>query len=106
MNYSVEILLEQKTLLEEEMRFAEGKELEETKQKYVDVCTALNKLNLPDVMASAFDCLKNIANPISYMQEQAEKDGCKLNGQMAISLSEDANYLKGLANNFLARHLP
>lgn len=49
MNYSVEILLEQKTLLEEEMRFAEGIEIEETKQRYVDVCTALNKLNLPDV---------------------------------------------------------
>ena len=62
-------------------------------------------LHLQHVMASAFDCLKNIANPINYMQEQAEKDGCKLNGQMAVSLSEDANYLKGLANNFLARHL-
>ncbi len=49
MNYSVEILLEQKTLLEEEMRFAEDKELEETKQRYADVCTALNKLNLPVV---------------------------------------------------------
>lgn len=49
MSYSVEILLEQKTLLEDEMRFAEGKELAETKQRYADVCIALNKLNLPDV---------------------------------------------------------
>ena len=50
MNYSIEILLEQKILLEDELRFVEGKEHEETNQRYIDVCTALNKLNLPDVM--------------------------------------------------------
>jgi len=61
-------------------------------------------LGLFSVSGSAFDCLKNIANPLNYLQEQAEKDGCKLNGQIAVSLCDDANYLRGLANNFLAQH--
>jgi len=61
-------------------------------------------LGLFSVSGSAFDCLKNIANPLNYLQEQAEKDGCKLNGQMAVSLCDDPSYLRGLANNFLARH--
>jgi len=46
MNYVTELLEEQKELLTEEMRFAEGKELEQTKQRMTDVVDALNKLSI------------------------------------------------------------
>ena len=50
MNYVTELLEEQKELLTEEMRFAEGKELEQTKQRMTDVVDALNKLSIHDVV--------------------------------------------------------
>ena len=46
MNYVTELLEEQKELLTEEMRFAEGEELEQTKQRMTDVVDALNKLSI------------------------------------------------------------
>ena len=49
MNYVTELLEEQKELLTEEMRFAEGKELEQTKQRMTDVVDALNKLSIHGV---------------------------------------------------------
>jgi hypothetical protein len=50
MNYVTELLEEQKELLTEEMRFAEGKELEQTKQRMTDVVDALNKLAIHGVV--------------------------------------------------------
>ena len=65
----------------------------------------LNKaLNLFDVKTGALDCLKQIADPINHIRKQAEAEGYEVNGMMAFALSEDANYLKGLASNFIEKH--
>lgn len=55
MNYPIEILLEQKTLLETELVFTEGKELTEIKQRYAEVNEALNTLNLDFVRFNAVE---------------------------------------------------
>lgn len=55
MNYVIEILLEQKELLAEELRFAEGKERAEIEQRLIDTVIALNTLNLPNVSGSFYD---------------------------------------------------
>ena len=49
MNYAIEILLEQKELLTEELRFAESEEREQIEQRLIDTVNALNKLNIGDV---------------------------------------------------------
>lgn len=49
----------------------------------------------------AIDALQEISNPIWFMQERAKKDGSRLN-HYAITLSNDPNYLKGLASDALA----
>jgi hypothetical protein len=41
--------------------------------------------------------LNNIANPISYLREEAERKGNKLNGNVAAQLSNDATWLKEIA---------
>jgi hypothetical protein len=60
MNYVTELLEEQKELLTEEMRFAEGKELEQTKQRMTDVVDALNKLSIHGVSGSLFETAKQL----------------------------------------------
>jgi hypothetical protein len=60
MNYVTELLEEQKELLTEEMRFAEGKELEQTKQRMTDVVDALNKLAIQGVGGSLFETTKQL----------------------------------------------
>lgn len=47
------------------------------------------------------EALDKIANPIKYMRIEAEKQGGKLDGYMAIQLSKDANYLQSIAKEFL-----
>ena len=47
--------------------------------------------------------LQKIANPISFMREEAEKNGYKLDGVMAIKLSEDHNYLKEIARQAIEK---
>lgn len=49
MKFVKELLEEQKELLTEELRFAEGLEYAETKQRLFEVTTALNKLFIRDV---------------------------------------------------------
>ena len=44
-NYAIELLLEQKELLADELKFSEGEERVETEKRLIDVCNALNKLN-------------------------------------------------------------
>ncbi|WAJ27592.1 hypothetical protein [Antarcticirhabdus aurantiaca] len=51
-----------------------------------------------DVLKAA---LERIVNPIGFMQKQAEATGFKLDGHMAMTLSNDANYLKGIAQKAL-----
>jgi hypothetical protein len=55
MNYAIEILLEQKELLTEELRFAEGKEREQAEKRLIDTAIALNDLNEPDTSGSFSD---------------------------------------------------
>lgn len=45
--------------------------------------------------------LEKIANPLKYLQDEAERDGCKLNGVMAAQLCNDANWLKSIATKAL-----
>ena len=60
MNYVTELLEEEKELLTEEMRFAEGEELEQTKQRMTDVVDALNKLSIHGVVKSSYCLDENI----------------------------------------------
>lgn len=41
--------------------------------------------------------LETIENPIKHFQKNAEAEGCTLDGGMAYTLSNDADYLKGVA---------
>jgi hypothetical protein len=45
--------------------------------------------------------LDKIAYPIEHLQADAEKEGYHINGQMAIQLANDANYLQGIAKKAL-----
>jgi len=45
----------------------------------------------------AIIALKKIANPIQYLQEEAEKEGAKLDGYMAVQLTKDANFYQEIA---------
>lgn len=45
--------------------------------------------------------LAKIANPIPAMQEEADEMGAKLNGQMAVALARDPEYLRKLAKDAL-----
>jgi hypothetical protein len=47
------------------------------------------------------DVLEDIENPIAYLRREAEKDGAKLNGSAAVSLAEDASFLRGIARKAL-----
>jgi hypothetical protein len=49
MNYAIEILLEQKRLIESELVHAEGEERTELERRLIDTANALNTLNLPIV---------------------------------------------------------
>lgn len=48
------------------------------------------------------DALEEIADPIGHMQQRAKEEGRKIDGHMAIVLSNDAEYLKGIARNALS----
>lgn len=44
------------------------------------------------------EALEKISNPVLYLQQQAVKNGASLDGMMAISLSKDCEWLKGIAS--------
>jgi hypothetical protein len=46
--------------------------------------------------------LAEISDPISFMRKRAEAEGNMLNGQMAVTLSQDHNFLKSIARAALA----
>lgn len=48
------------------------------------------------------EALREIASPIEYMQKRAEQDGAMIDGQMAVRLSNDADYLKSIAAKALS----
>jgi hypothetical protein len=45
--------------------------------------------------------LKAIANPIQHMQEEAVREGMKLDGHMATAMADSPAYLSGLAKKAL-----
>jgi hypothetical protein len=47
--------------------------------------------------------LREIDDPISFMRRRAKAEGGVLNGQMAITLSQDHNFLKSIAREALAK---
>jgi len=49
------------------------------------------------------EALWSIANPIAYLQQEAEKEGGKLDGAGAIYLSNNANWLQGIARKALEK---
>ena len=53
--------------------------------------------NAPKLYAA----LKRIANPIDSIKKEGLKEGLKLNGNVAIQLADDANYLKEIAKEAL-----
>lgn len=49
----------------------------------------------------AISALQKIANPIKYLQDEAEKEGARLDGYMAIQLTKDANFYQEIARKAL-----
>lgn len=49
----------------------------------------------------AIDALAKIANPIKWLQIDAENQGAKLNGSVAVQLSKDPEYLRSIAETAL-----
>ena len=49
----------------------------------------------------AIAALDKIAHPIKSLQKEAEKDGCKLNGCMAIQLTQNPNFYIEIAEKAL-----
>ena len=49
----------------------------------------------------AIAALNKIAHPIKYLQDEAEKDGCRLDGYMATQLTKDANFYQEIAGKAL-----
>lgn len=49
----------------------------------------------------AISALKKIENPIKYLRDEAEKDGCVLDGRMAIELIKDASFYQEIARKAL-----
>jgi hypothetical protein len=53
-------------------------------------------------LATAITALQRIAYPIRYLQEEAEKEGAKLDGRMANELAQDAHFYQNIALSTLA----
>ena len=54
-------------------------------------------------LEAAQQALEEISNPIPFMRKRAEQEGGKLNGQMAVALSDDANFLKSIAREAIGK---
>jgi len=67
----------------------------------LDVGDKLYTRPQPAVNQQLLEALQNIANPVSYLRREAEKDGCVLNGH-AIHTSNDPEFLKGIARAAIA----
>jgi hypothetical protein len=57
--------------------------------------------NYKDEIKKYKESLKEIESPISFMRNRLQ-EGEELNGIMAIELSKDHNYLKGIARKVLS----
>jgi hypothetical protein len=59
-------------------------------------------MNSKDKLKIAIEALQDISNPIEKMKSNLSRE-CSLDGLMCIKLSDDPNYLKGIASTALLR---
>jgi hypothetical protein len=55
-------------------------------------------MNISDRLEDILENLNVIKHPIKWLEKEAQRKGENLNGIMAISLSEDPSFLKGLVD--------
>lgn len=58
--------------------------------------------NLEQQVKTLAEALKNIDDPISYLRKKAEQEGAQMNGVAALALSQNAEFLKGIAKEALS----
>jgi len=67
--------------------------------------TKLEMAEVAEVLANEVErlrkVLETIVDPIKFLRIEAEQKGLKINGMMASMLSNDANYLKEIAEKGL-----
>jgi hypothetical protein len=61
----------------------------------------LEVAKLKEENAKLREALDRIARPIWWMQQDAKRDGCQINGAMAVVLADSGNYLRGIAEKAL-----
>jgi hypothetical protein len=57
--------------------------------------------SLESQLREAHEALKRIAYPIRSMKEDADRDGARLDGAMAVTLAADGNYLQEIARKVI-----
>jgi hypothetical protein len=85
-----------------------AREIQAADMPFVSLASPSTILSLLDALAAseanlekAREALQNIRDPISAMQQKANKSDMILDGQMAVSLSKSAEYLKSIASTTL-----
>lgn len=63
----------------------------------------ISELPLQNYSTPAMKALEIISDPIAYLKNEAEKDGGKLNGGMALMIANDANWLSSVAKKALGK---
>jgi hypothetical protein len=63
----------------------------------------VNTMNRNHLFEEMVNALEQIAEPIAALQKYAKKEGRKLDGHMAVQLSTDPHYLRGIASAVLAK---
>jgi hypothetical protein len=62
-----------------------------------DASKAFKVYRHPSTAERYREALEEIAEPIKFMRQRAEAEGGKINGAMAVALSEDHQFLKSIA---------
>lgn len=60
------------------------------------------RINGKTELEFAIQALEDIANPVAALQRYANEHGRELDGHLAVQLSKDPGYLKGMASDALA----
>ena len=69
-------------------------EIEGTAEFIAEACN--NYYKLKEQNDKLKEALEKIQNPVMYLQKQAQASGSKLDGLMAVALSKDCEWLKGI----------
>ncbi len=86
-----------------DIKVKESTEVQDDLRKFADALEEKEKEDLDTEvkMQLALTSLDKIAYPIKHFQAEAEKEGKILDGHAAIQLSNDANFIKGMAKSAL-----